>query len=224
MAAKKKSDTTHQTSFTGSGMLEVSITCVGTTPLLMNRMTPEVLESIRTGAKRAKSLKGHQTPREEAAPKLYLTGDNGTPYIPTENLLACLIGAGQFVRLDGKRQVSSAKSTTLPAFLSLRDPLVPLFNPADESGILTWEVDIRPGRNPNGGEAVCLCRPRFDRWGFRVNALIDTAEVNPLLVRQIFDIAGKRIGLGDFRPSRKGMFGQFHIVRWDEIESAIAAE
>lgn len=203
------------------GLVRVEVTCNGTTPLLMNRMTPETLENIRTKAKKPKSAQTALTPREEAAPKVYQDSD-GNPYIPTENLLACLIGAGSYVRLDGKRQVSSAKSTTLPAFLSLEEAMLPLSLPNAE-GVAAWEVDMRPGRNPNGGEAVCLVRPRFDRWSFKVTCLVDTREVSMQLVRQIFDYAGKRIGLGDFRPARKGMFGQFAVMHWTELKASVAA-
>jgi len=195
-------------------LVRLEVTCVGITPLLMNRMTEETLENIRTKAKKPKNASRPAAPRDEAAPKVYLTKD-GKPYLPTENLLACLIAAGQFVRLDGKRQVSTAKSTALPAFLSLEDPHLPLFVvKTGESP--DWEVDMRPGRNPNGGEAVCLVRPRFDQWGFRVNATVDLLEIGMQSVRELFEIAGKRIGLGDFRPQRKGMFGRFAITKWQE--------
>jgi hypothetical protein len=36
------------------------------------------------------------------------------------------------------------------------------------------------------------------------------------LFRDIVDSAGRRIGLGDFRPDRKGPFGKFVVVSWKE--------
>lgn len=202
-------------------LTRVVIVCSGITPLLMNRMGAEVLEGIRTRSKKPKSARTELTPREEAAPKVYQT-EAGLPYMPTENLLACLIAGGTFVRLDGKRQVSTAKATMLPAFLSLEDPFLPLFG-ADETEPAGWEVDLRQGRNPNGGEAVCICRPRFDKWGFRVAALVDTSELAMATVRQLWDIAGRRIGLGDFRPARKGLYGQFIVNKWETVKDARAA-
>jgi hypothetical protein len=32
--------------------------------------------------------------------------------------------------------------------------------------------------------------------------------------RKLVDDAGKRIGLGDFRPDRKGPFGKFVVSNW----------
>jgi hypothetical protein len=190
-----------------TALLDVEVECIGITPLLLNRMSEATLLGIREKRKKPKSAGPAGTPREECEPKLYKTND-GVLYLPAEMAMACLITAGQFIRLDGKRQVSTAKSTLLPAFLSLHDPFIPLDAPDG------WQVDIRPGRNPNGGEAVCLCRPRFDRWGFTLHVQIDTAEIQESVIRELFDIAGRRCGLGDFRQNRRGIFGQFKVQKW----------
>ena len=214
---KRKTATAEALPAINTNLVRVEITCVGLSPLLMNKVDPETLEALRTKKKKSKNAARPETPRDEAEPKVYLTND-GTPYVPTENLLACLIEAGKYVRLDGKRQVSTAKSTTLPGFLSLEDPWLPLFV-VKTGEVPAWEVDMRPGRNPNGGEMVCLVRPRFDQWGFKVTALVDLAEITLQLVRDLFDVAGKRVGLCDFRPQRKGPFGRFAIVRWEEKQA-----
>lgn len=205
------------------GLVAITVTCRGVTPLLMNRIPPETLEQVRTKAKKAKTAQRPAVPRDEAIPKLYVT-DEGVPYLPTENLLACLVAAGQSVRLDGKRQVSTAKSTVLPAFLSLEERFLPLFVDDGSGRVPDWETDLRPVRNPNGGELVCLVRPRFDEWAFRVTAVADLDEVGIDIVRQLFDTAGKRIGLGDFRPSQKGMFGKFVVTNWQENNYSASAE
>ena len=33
---------------------------------------------------------------------------------------------------------------------------------------------------------------------------------------QLVDDAGQKIGLGDYRPARKGPFGRFSVVSWVE--------
>jgi hypothetical protein len=128
-------------------------------------------------------------------------------------LMSSLIAAGQFVRLEGRRQISTAKSTTLPAFLTLLDSTLAL--PHQQ-----WEVDMRGGVNPGaGGGAVCIVRPRFDKWGFEVNVLIENEEIDEALIRELFDKAGVRMGLGDFRPARKGTFGKFRVVCWERVSN-----
>lgn len=188
------------------------VTLVGKTPLLVNRISEETLLNIRNKTKRPKNAPV-LSPREEADSKVYLTAD-GKPYLPAQNLLAALIEAGKNVRLDGKRQMSTAKSTCLPAFLSLEDPIFCLVDPTTGKPAV-WEVDLRGGKNPNGGEAVCLVRPRFDRWSIKVVATIDVSEIGESVIRGLFDISGARVGVGDFRPQRKGIYGQFLVKCWE---------
>lgn len=191
------------------GLKKIRVKVESISPLLMNRMSEDQVLALRTKRKPAKSKTTEETPRQEAARKVYLDADQ-RPYVPTENLMACLIGAGTYVRLDGKRQMSTSKSSIVPGFLALNDTHL-ILTPGE------WEVDIRPGRNPNGGEAVCLVRPRFDRWSFTVTVLLDTQQVSESLCRELFDVALSRVGLGDFRPARKGTFGRGVITGWDVL-------
>jgi hypothetical protein len=195
-------------------MLTVRIKIRGTTPLLMNRMSESVLEGLRTKTKapKTKQIGSTRTPREEATAKVYSHG--GAPMIPGENLMSCLIAAGVFVRLDAKRQISTGKATILPGLMSLLDFVLPLTTP--DSGLpAKWEADVRKGVNPNGNEAVAICRPRFDAWGFSARISIDDRTIGENTIRELWDLAGKRIGLGDFRPARKGIFGQFVVECWE---------
>lgn len=185
----------------------------GVTPLLMNRLTDEQLLALHS--KERKKFKAPDIPRATAEEKLYETRD-GAPYMPTENLMACLIDAGMHVKLDGKRQMSTRQSTLLPGFLQIDDHYIPLLD-SSESASAVWEVDMRQGRNPNGGEAVCIIRPRFDEWSMRVHFAMDTESLPETTYRSLIDIAGSRIGLGDFRPQRRGIFGRFRVDSWKSI-------
>lgn len=199
----------------------VNVQVRGMSPLLMNRMNESTLEGLRTKVKKPKTADvGHiRTPREEAGEKLYTHA--GAPIVPGENLMACLIAAGVFIRLDAKRQVSTAKGTILPGLMTMLDFVLPVVDP-DNRKPAAWEPDVRQGRNPNGGEAVAICRPRFDRWSLRTRIDIDEREIGENAIRQLWDLAGRRIGLGDFRPSRKGIFGQFCIESWSRQKSSAA--
>ncbi len=190
-------------------LVNVAVKCKGFTPILINRVTPEDLLKIHQKIKPPKNAQ-RPTPREECEKKIY-ADSNGKPYLPVDMLWSCLVAAGQHVRLDGKRQISTAKSTSLPSFCRILDTCIALETPNP------WEVDIRQGRNPNGGELVVLCRPRFDVWSFTVNIEIDALEIGENKIRELFDIAGKRCGLGDFRPNRKGVFGQFVVEHWKTL-------
>lgn len=199
-------------------MLLIQVKCRGTSPLLMNRMSEDTLEGLRTKVKKpkAKDIGKTSTRREDAEPKVYLS-KSGAPIIPGENLMSCLIAAGVFIRLDAKRQVSTGKATLLPGLMTLLDVQLPVVDP-DTGKAAEWDPDTRKGTNPNGNEAVCIVRPRFDRWAFTAKIEIDDHEIGENAVRDLWDKAGRRIGLGDFRPSRKGIFGQFVVEEWTRIE------
>jgi hypothetical protein len=200
-------------------MLLVNVKLRGTSPLLMNRMSESVLEGLRTKVKKPKAKDiGHvRTQRQDAEDKVYLDGRH--PIIPGQNLMSCLIAAGVFVRLDAKRQVSTGKSTLLPGLMSLLDFSLPVVDP-DTGKPAVWEPDLRKGTNPNGNEAVAICRPRFDRWATNVRVEIDDGEIGENTIRSLWDMAGRRIGLGDFRPARKGIFGQFVVECWKRLEQS----
>lgn len=204
-------------------MQRIEVLLRGTRPLLFNRMSMDALEGLRDKTKKKPKTAGAEPPEDEAARKLYTTSE-GRPYLPVEMLMACLIEAGKFIRLDGKRQLSTSASTVLPGLLTIEDEIMPMLKPEDEKdslewGIAQWRYDMRQGRNPNGGEAVCIVRPMFSRWAARLTALIDTSTLPESTYRQLFDMAGLRVGLGDFRPARKGIFGQFRVDLWKAAEA-----
>ena len=190
------------------GMIIVRATLAGVTPLLMNAMSNQQLLDLWNRTRKPKNAP-RPSPREAADAAVHRMPD-GKPHIPVAMLMSCLIGAGQFVRLDGKRQISTAKSTILPGLLTIEDRWLPV-RPGK------WEVDMALGRNPNGGDAVCIIRPRFDDWSFALTLSVDQSEIPLSTIRELVNIAGSRVGLGDFRPKCKGTFGRFHVTRW-EIE------
>jgi hypothetical protein len=81
-----------------------------------------------------------------------------------------------------------------------------------------WEVDARAVRIPSTGGRILYYRPSFNDWRLSFTLSIDNDLISTKLVREIIDAAGKRIGLGDFRPANKGPFGKFVVVSWQEHE------
>ena len=191
----------------------VDVTCEGSSPILFNRKSEEMLYRLWSREKAPKNASRPDV-KVECEGKLYKSQTTGLYFIPARMLMAALINAGQYIRLDGKRQVSTAKSTTLPSFLELEDQELPLLY--QEQG---WSVDWAGGVNPNGGEAVAIVRPRFDKWGFTAHISIDDAEIDEGRMRTLFDYAGSRRGRGAVRPQKKGTFGKFRVMKWERVES-----
>lgn len=181
----------------------------------MNAMTVDQLLGIRDKAKGSKNA-SKPSLRDEAQSKLHLLAD-GNPHVPTNAFIKTLINAGQFIRLDGKRQISTATKTVLPGMLSLEDTTLPLVALGTTEPAI-WEIDIQQGRNPNGGEAVCIVRPRFDQWEINCIIEVDQSQMSLNMARELIDVAGKRIGFLDFTPLHKGTFGRFVITSWKVLK------
>ena len=181
----------------------------GRTPLLCNRFTDEAQMSATSGTRIASV--GHQkSPHEQAEEKLYI-GHDGKPMIPQPNVFRCIIDAGKFFKI-GKSKVTTLNSSLIPACVEVEGIEIPIIHKDP------WEVDTRAVRIPSTGGRILCHRPKFNDWALEFESLLDTELMSAGLFREILDSAGKRIGLGDFRPDRKGPFGKFVVVQWDQSE------
>ena len=185
--------------------MQIYCTIEGVSPLLMNRFTEEAEMSVSTTVKKVtKSTKG--TPREQAEKKAY-KDEKGVLYIPSANVYAAIIQAGKFMKL-GKSKVTTTKSSLIPAAMVINEMVCSL-NTKD------FEVDSRSVVIPSTGGRIMAHRPRLDEWklSFSID-LFDEDILSADIVRMVIDDAGRKIGLGDFRPDRKGPFGRFVVTNW----------
>lgn len=188
-------------------MKQVDVTIEGTTPLLCNRFT-DAAQMAATNGNRLASVGEKGTPTEQAQARLYI-GHDGNPIIPQPNLFRCLIDAGQFFKA-GKSKITTQKTSMIPACVEIEGLELPIQHREP------WSVDTRAVRIPSTGGRILCHRPCFYDWRLRFTLAIDTEMLSLRLMREIVDAAGKRIGLGDFRPACKGPFGKFVVVAWKE--------
>lgn len=174
---------------------------------MMDRMDESTLESLRTRIRKPRLT--DITPQQEAERKIYRDG-NGKIGFPALMLFACLREAGRYIKFDGKRQISTSEETILPALLTIEEEFLPFLNGN------SWVIDRRRAVNHQDNSAVCVVRPRFDKWEFEVTIDINEKMVSEDTVRQLFDLAGKMKGLGAFR--KKGPFGRFKVVEWTPVK------
>lgn len=187
-------------------MEHIKVTIEGITPLIMNRFHDAAQIAASTGT-RAATAGDKGTPQDQAEKKLYTAADGHTLVIPQPNLLSCFTAAGKFFKA-GKSKVTTQKSSLIPACLEIEGVDVPLLHKQP------WRVDGRPVRIPATGGRVLCYRPMFDDWSLTMFMTLDTEVMTVQLLREIVDTAGKRIGLGDFRPDCKGPFGKFKVTLW----------
>ena len=189
--------------------MRVAITIQGTTPLLCNRFTDEAALAATSGSRGSSAGGDRGTPREIAEAKLY-TDSEGRFVIPQPNLLRCIVDGGSFHKI-GKKQVTTRESSLVYACCDIPGLSVVIKHKQP------WAVDVRPIVIPATKGRILCPRPRFDDWSLNFEITLATDIIGANLMRRIVDDAGVKIGLGDFRPARKGPFGKFNVVLWKEI-------
>jgi hypothetical protein len=84
-----------------------------------------------------------------------------------------------------------------------------------------WRVDVKRGVG-NTGIANAIVRPCFEEWGFKVTIEVDYTSLDGLTtehIQQLFERAGKRVGLLSYRPACKGPYGRFRVTSFKEVAS-----
>ena len=189
----------------------IAVTIAGVSPLLMNRFSSDAEVSVSAGHSPAIRSGPHRTPREEAERSAYRCSSTGKLFLPGPNLFAALVEAGKFHRV-GKTKVTTMRSSLVPAGLLVRELVIPL-------GTKDFEVDSRRVRIPATGGCVMRHRARLDEWKAPFTLDVDESVFNDKFVRMLLDDAGKKVGIGDFRPATRGPFGRFVVTSW-KVEGA----
>lgn len=182
----------------------IKATICGVSPLLCNRFTDAAAQAVSSNT--SSVMHGQKpAPREQAQARLYLDS-KGKPVLPGTNLMRAIVNAGSFVK-SGKSKLSTQRSSVIPAGMSVVEVELPIAGGK-------WEVDSRSVVIPSTGGRIMCHRPRFDDWRVSFTLEVDETMFSEAIARELLDLAGKRIGVGDFRPERKGPFGRFRVDAW----------
>lgn len=193
--------------------MKLNVLIEGTSPLICNKFSDAAAESATNGTRGSSAAADRGTPREICETKLYIDLD-GNPCIPQPNLMRCLVDGGKFHKA-GKSQITTSKTTLLYSCVEIEGVTIPIIHKEP------WMVDTRAVRIPSTGGRILAHRPTFNDWRLAFTCDLDTAILGMKLFRQIVDDAGKRIGLGDFRPATKGPFGRFVVTKWEVVEEEL---
>lgn len=191
--------------------MKITVTIEGLTPLLMNRFSDDAEIATTSGHSPALRGNGKGTPREQAERTAYRDASAGDLYLPGPNIFAALIEAGKFHKL-GKNKVTTQRSSLVPAGLLVEELMLPL-------GTREFEVDSRRVRIPSTGGCVMRHRARLDRWKVTFTLDVDETVFGSDFVRALVDDAGKKIGVGDYRPATRGPFGRFVVTGWEVADA-----
>jgi hypothetical protein len=173
----------------------------GTHPILMHN--PAGMKGSGAGKLDTKRI---PSPEDEALAGRYVTEDGKYLRFPLQAFKSSLVGGGVGRRIGKRSATSVLKATVFPA-----EAWVTLLDAKTKKPIKADEYTIDTRRAVVQGNGVLRSRPLVMPWcclaPFEVDDIID----NPELLIQIGELAGRMVGIGDFRPERGGPFGRYKV-------------
>lgn len=189
-------------------MKTIEVEIRGVTPLLIHRFTEQSEQR-----KNSRKVNIEQIdPREEAKKAAYINAD-GTFYFSAASIPGCMGNAGSNHKMRGSRK---SLRFVVPSAVRMEADTVTILNgsgPAKD-----FEVDARPVTIPATKGRVMRYRPRFNQWGAQFNILVNDDILDVDTVHQLLNEAGLTVGIGDFRPEKRGPFGTFRVTKFEEVK------
>lgn len=186
-------------------MKTYKITITGTSPLLMNKPSQSMI-----GEKSKDSKRETMTLKEQAELKLYEL--DGKLYSPATHLQGALVEAGKHKKMLGKGS-SRANYSKVCGYAVQIEPFELIHK------IQKWEVFSILAVNPTTKGRNLLNRPMLKNWELDFEVIFDDEQIEVPVMKELFDIAGKIVGIGDWRPAKKGRFGKFQVTSWKEVKN-----
>ena len=187
-----------------SSVQTIIIKLEGKTPLLMasdrasDPLSNDAQWLSQISAKRKKTNEDFaELARREFLVALYT--EAGKVIYPIDNVHACLYSAAR-KRKEG------------PVFMAgLRVSDVELHYDGPRNPNELWEIEsFRDRRSVRVGQnKIFRTRPKFAEWRMTITALLDTEYADIFNLEEWVAIAGRQIGIGDYRPQKGGLFGTF---------------
>jgi hypothetical protein len=177
------------------------VTISGISPLMVNRFHEAAQAEATSGVH--SQARDPLTPDQDSEGRLYRLPD-GNCYFPAENLRQSMITAAGRHKI-GRR----AASTDAAAALSILPDAMPLEG--------DWHTDSRAVVIPATKGRVTRHRPMFDKWSITCTLQVVSSMFDTNLARRVLDDSGLFVGLGDFRPQKKGPFGRFQVDNWKKL-------
>lgn len=178
----------------------------GVTPLLIHRFGESAEVSKRTRRTEIQEV----DPRNEAEKNAYIAND-GTYYFNAFSIPGAMGNAGSNHKARGSRKTLRF---VVPSAIRMVSDTITILNGVGPAK--NFEVDSRPVTIPATKGRVMRHRPRFNEWGARFEMMVDETLLAPETAHQLLSEAGQSIGIGDFRPEKRGPFGTFRVTKFDE--------
>ena len=175
-------------------MKQVNVRIEGTSPLLMHRFPMGDVDA------KSKAKNRKQT-TDDVESYLY-RDDNGALVQPSTHLIGALKKAGAKFQIPGQGKLTYKNLMGSGAVIVDPDQIPHEFQ--------DWEIDRRPVIVNRS--RIVRNRPKLKKWALSFTVDYDEDEVPGEVLNELFEYAGRRVGIGDFRPEKGGPFGRFMVT------------
>ena len=190
-------------------MYTVSVRVKGVAPLIQKRFPMPDLSTLSKGGHKSTGGKDYT---QEWRDSFYADSD-GQIYQPSSHFEGALVKAAVNFKVTGKRGKSykdlfSANIVVDPEHIPHVGFTVP--EELDADGDKPLYLDIRPVIVQRA--RVVRIRPRFKAgWELTFEIQCGDDEIQPDLLQDVLTLAGKAVGIGDYRPK----FGRFSVTHFE---------
>lgn len=210
--------------------MDYEVTTQAVTPILIHGDHVVASDEVKAWQKDPKN-KSVSVPGDDRSPpwtwQTYLYTDGKHLVIPHTNIMTSLRTAGAkvpaakgrgsfkgvtqsglMITSDYAEFFNRGKKVPVDAVVALRN--LSFRDQVEGARALGFELDVRRARV--GDSKHVRVRAKFEDWSCRFRVMVTEPAITAAVLEQLFEIAGRQSGLGDYRPSAPkspGSYGMF---------------
>jgi hypothetical protein len=164
--------------------------------LLMDRLTEETIEELLAGQMgEAPKPQTHRDPKAEFEAARYCN-EKGQDCIPALAFKRAMSGAAKFIKGVDYGQINGA-----------------VFVPGDLIPIKYKKLGMRRDVGRIGPKRIpyAIFRPEYTQWEATIPIMYDPSVISPSELANLLSRAGFSLGVGAWRPQKKGDHGRFEV-------------
>lgn len=182
-------------------MKTINVELTGTSDLLMNRYSVDSYQKQKAGGRAIGKIYDPKIEAENSA--YWKTTGKKELMIPSNAIYCCILNASSFMKI-GKRSAKPILAGSIkiePAEIGLGTDKYEI----DSRGVVIQRSRVIKSR------ALVKCP-----WKIKFQIVYNENAIGePLVIKNILEQAGERVGLLDYRPARSGWFGCFKVSKFE---------
>jgi hypothetical protein len=178
-------------------MEKAEVRIEGISPLLMHRF-PVAEQDPQSKSRNIKKNK------DNVEDSLYRDED-GNLVQPSTHLIGALKRAGVKFQIPGQGK-TTYKNVVGSGAVIIEPDMIP-------HEIQEWKVNRMPVVVQRA--RIVRERPVLPNWALNFSIEYDEDEISKSTLKELLDYAGRRAGIGDFRPDKGGSFGRFIVTKFN---------